>query len=67
MIRLLTRFDICFLTAAFLSFVASVSLWFLYSHDYGAFVGIWVPSILSLWIGVKLTILSATTTGGAQS
>ena len=66
MIRLLTRFDICFLTAAFLSFVASVSLWFLYSHDYGAFVGIWVPSILTLWVGVKLTIFSATIIGGAQ-
>ncbi|MGY8690939.1 MAG: hypothetical protein ACKVHP_24770 [Verrucomicrobiales bacterium] len=53
--------------AAFLSFVASVSLWFLYSHDYGAFVGLWVPSILALWVGVKLTIFAATMSGGPQS
>ena len=36
----------CF--AAFLSFVASVFLWFRVDKDYGMFVGIWVPSILSL-------------------
>ncbi len=36
----------CF--AAFLSFVVSVFLWFRVDKDYGLFVGIWVPSILSL-------------------
>ena len=50
------RFDIPFLVAAFVSFVFSVSLWFLVSHDYGAFVGLWVPSILALWIGVRVRL-----------
>ena len=36
------------LLAAFTSFVLSVSLWFLGYRDEGVFVGIWVPSILSL-------------------
>ncbi len=47
-----------FLTGAFISFLASVSLWFLVSHEYGLFVGIWVPSILSLWVGVRVCILA---------
>ena len=34
--------------AAFASFVVSVALWFLVDKDYGLFVGLWVPSILSL-------------------
>lgn len=34
--------------AAFISFVLSVYLWFGGSKDQGLFVGIWVPSILSL-------------------
>lgn len=41
-----------FLVAAFASFVLSVSLWFLGNADIakqqGIFVGLWVPSILSL-------------------
>lgn len=41
-----------FLVAAFLSFVLSVSLWFLgnpeVAKEQGIFVGLWVPSILSL-------------------
>jgi len=36
------------LLAAFVSFVASVSLWFSGHRDEGIFVGLWVPSILSL-------------------
>lgn len=36
------------LVAAFLSFLLSVSLWFTGSTDEGVFVGIWVPTILSL-------------------
>ena len=41
-----------FLIAAFISFVFSVSLWFLgnpeVAKDQAIFVGLWVPSILSL-------------------
>ena len=36
------------LLAAFASFVLSVSLWFAGQHEQGIFVGLWVPSILSL-------------------
>lgn len=53
------KIDYPFLLGAFVSFVTSVSLWFLVSHEYGLFVGIWVPSILSLWVGVRVVILSA--------
>jgi len=34
--------------AAFLSFLFSVYLWFSGSKEQGMFVGLWVPSILSL-------------------
>ena len=41
-----------FVVAAFASFVLSVSLWFMgnadVAHDQAIFVGLWVPSILSL-------------------
>lgn len=37
-----------FSVAAFISFVFSVTLWFSGDRDRGLFVGIWVPSILSL-------------------
>jgi hypothetical protein len=37
-----------FLTAAAISFLFSVYLWFSGSKEQGIFVGIWVPSILSL-------------------
>lgn len=36
------------LAAAFASFVLSVSLWFSGSELEGIFVGVWVPSIISL-------------------
>jgi len=36
------------LLAAFISFLFSVFLWFFVDKDAGLFVGIWVPSILSL-------------------
>jgi hypothetical protein len=36
------------LLAAFTSFVISVVLWFGGHHQEGIFVGLWVPSILSL-------------------
>lgn len=36
------------LVAALISFVLSVSLWFAGSREEGLFVGIWVPTIISL-------------------
>ena len=36
-----------FLTAAGISFVLSVYLWFSGQREEGTFVGIWVPSILA--------------------
>jgi hypothetical protein len=60
------KIDYPFLVAAFLSFVASVSLWFLVDHDYGLFVGIWVPSILALWVGVRVVLLAAALEPGEE-
>ena len=37
-----------FLTAAGVSFVASVGSWFLVDREVGLFIGLWVPSILGL-------------------
>ena len=44
----LTKAKLLFLVAAFFSFVLSVTLWFSGHRDQGVFVGLWVPSILSL-------------------
>ena len=55
------KVDYFFLVAAFASFVASVALWFLVNHDYGVYVGLWVPSILSLWVGVRVVLLAVAT------
>ncbi|MEP6955576.1 MAG: hypothetical protein ABI883_02030 [Chthoniobacterales bacterium] len=52
------RIDYPFLIATFVSFVFSVTLWFLVNHDYGLFVGMWVPSILALWVGVRVVLLA---------
>jgi len=52
------KIDYPFLIGAFVSLIASIAIWFRVSHDYGLFVGIWVPSILSLWVGVRVVILS---------
>lgn len=60
------KIDYPFLIATFLSFLASVALWFLVNREYGLFVGIWVPSILSLWVGVRLTILATTLSARRQ-
>lgn len=54
-----TKVDYPFLIATVASFVASVVLWFLVNRDYGLFVGIWVPSILALWVGVRVVLLAA--------
>ena len=51
------KVDIPFLLAAFLSLLVSVALWFLVNHDYGVFVGLWVPSILAFWVGVRVRLL----------
>jgi len=53
------KIDYPFLIGAFVSLIASVAIWFRVSPDYGLFVGIWVPSIFSLWVGVRVVILSA--------
>ena len=50
------KVDAPFLIAAFASFLVSVALWFLVDHEYGQFVGIWVPSILALWVGVRVRL-----------
>ena len=55
-----TKLDYPFLVATFVSVLASVALWFLVDRDYGLFVGIWVPSILALWVGVRVSILAGT-------
>jgi len=55
-----TKIDYPFLIATFVSFLASVTLWFLVNRDYGLFVGIWVPSILGLWVGVRGVLLAGT-------
>jgi hypothetical protein len=55
---MLNRSDYLILGAAFISFLFSVSLWFgVFGEDQkfaGIFVGIWVPSIISLGNYFKL-------------
>jgi hypothetical protein len=50
------KLDYFFLSAAYLSFMMSVELWFFKDQDAGMYVGLWVPSILTLWVGIKLII-----------
>ena len=50
------KIDYFFLVAAYLSFVASLALWFLKDQSSGMYVGLWVPSILTLWVGLKQII-----------
>jgi hypothetical protein len=52
------KIDYPFLLAAFASFLVSAGLWFFVNHDDGAYVGLWVPSILVLWVGVRIVLLS---------
>jgi len=42
------RWHAYFLAAAGLSFLASVGSWFLFDREIGVYIGLWVPSILSL-------------------
>jgi hypothetical protein len=62
-----TRADFTFLAAAFASFLASVFLWFVVDKGYGMFVGLWVPSILTLWVGVRHAIYTAASTALLRS
>lgn len=54
--------DHYFLGAAFASLTVSVALWFLVDQASGLFVGMWVPSILALWAGVRATMIHYTMT-----
>ena len=56
------KIDYYFLFASFASFVASVALWFLVNRDYGVYVGLWVPSILILWVGVRVVFFARVAT-----
>ena len=47
------RSDYLILSAAFLSFLLSVSLWFSGQQQEGLYVGIWVPSILAAGTYIK--------------
>ena len=58
--KLFQPLDRYFLGAAFASLTASVGLWFLVDQPTGLFVGIWVPSILGLWTGVRTALLHHT-------
>lgn len=42
------RTKVIFMAAAFFSFALSVALWFLVDREMGLFVGLWVPTLLSL-------------------
>jgi hypothetical protein len=44
----LNKGKLLFIGAAVVSFALSVGLWFSGHRDQGIFVGLWVPSILSL-------------------
>lgn len=57
-----TRIDFTFLGAAFASFLFSVFLWFLVDKNSGMFVGLWVPSILALWVGVRQAMYTVDST-----
>lgn len=46
--------DYLILGGAGISFLLSVTLWFSGQQDAGLFVGIWVPSIVSFGVYVKL-------------
>jgi len=57
---MLKKSDILILGAAFLSFIFSVSLWFgvfgAVNKEAALFVGLWVPSILTTGVYVKLRL-----------
>jgi hypothetical protein len=55
-----SKADYIILSAAFVSFLFSVSLWFgvfgADNRDAGIFVGLWVPSILALGLFFKTSL-----------
>ena len=51
------KVDMLILVAAFLSFLFSVGLWFGGMRGEGAFVGLWVPSILAFGAYVKVSTM----------
>ena len=52
-----------FIAAAGISMALSVGIWFLADDQLaGIFVGTWVPSILALWVGVRVVLLTCATT-----
>ncbi|MBA2606060.1 MAG: hypothetical protein H0U96_04225 [Acidobacteria bacterium] len=55
-----SKADYIILSAAFVSFLFSVSLWFgvfgADNRDAGIFVGLWVPSILALGLFFKTSV-----------
>ncbi|HKJ67240.1 MAG TPA: hypothetical protein VKA68_04735 [bacterium] len=53
---MIKKSDIIILTAAFISFILSVYLWFFGNKDAGLFVGIWVPSILAFGAYLKISL-----------
>jgi hypothetical protein len=52
----MTRADFFVAAAALLAFATSVYLWFSGARDEGLFVGLWVPSMLSFAVFVKLVV-----------
>ena len=56
---MMNRADLLLLLAAFVSFLLSVSLWFLGKRDEGMFVGLWVPSILALGAYLRIRVVEA--------
>jgi len=48
--------DYVLLAGAFIAFLLSVTLWFSGQREEGLYVGIWVPSILSFGVLVKLSV-----------
>lgn len=57
---MLSKGDVSILSAAFLSFLFSISLWFGFgmtaNKEAGVFVGLWVPSIISTGIYFRVAV-----------
>ena len=51
-----TKGDYVLATAAFLSFVLSVTLWFSGQREAGLFVGLWVPTIFGFGAYLKSSL-----------
>ena len=55
--RLFHIMDCPFPIGILLSFLGSVSFWFLNSHECGHFTGIWVLGIPIIWVGIPVVTL----------